>query len=93
MAKSKINAYVGYDYPSRRGFVITPADGTELPQVARKLWLNTSLASLTVTLVEDAISKSVTYLNVPAGDFNKSVICVWATGTTGGSAANIIGEC
>lgn len=71
--------------PVSNAAAVTPSDSNDLAVASRQLYIGTS-GNLKVTLVG---GQTVTYSNVPAGDFPRRVTRVWSTDTT---ASNIIAE-
>lgn len=70
------------DDPPRRGWAVTPNDGTDLADVAVKLYVG-GAGAVVATLADMADGTSVTYANVQAGaELKYRIKRVWSTGTT-----------
>jgi hypothetical protein len=88
-----IDPYQGINnpgYPPRRAFSVTPTDNTDLPSVARWLWVG-GTGTLKVLFAGDQPGSEVTFTAVPAGILLPFQIRrVQATGT---SATLIVALC
>lgn len=68
----------GLDSPAFYGAAVTPADGSDLANTARGLYVGTA-GNIKVTTKGGS---EITFTNVPVGILPVSVKRVWSTGTT-----------
>ena len=77
----------GLTSPARNVEVVTPADGTDLINVSREVYVG-SAGDLTVDMLDGGTN--VTFVNVPAGSrLPYRVTRVYATGTTASDIVSV----